>query len=272
MSTVEIRNTAASQPGGLRSQASMVIQTRQAQRLVEGRDKTGPTIIGMTAFGRRTRNLWLSAQNDDPYADWFLIRIEEAIEAARAFIQEKNKAMRQLLSVMEGVKIDVAVSTAPVAIPLQFTNPYGYMGAYLIADFDELVRWVLTARHFGLIDRGKSLEVLNGASRPIRRAFHYVVEWHFTSINREDVRKATAAAKHAAQVMGELPQDILDGTRRARHAPDIRKRKVLDPLTDSLEKLAIAKGKTSRSVFAVTANRHTDDAWEEVDTASVTDG
>lgn len=251
MSTAEVKGV-SQHPGGLRSQASMVIQTRQAQRLVDGREKNGPAIIGMTAFGRRTRNLWLSAQNDDPYADWFLIRIEDAIETARGFIQEKTKAMQQLLKVMEGVKIEVAVSMDPVAIPLQFTNPYGYMGAYLIADFDELVRWVLTARHFGLIDRDKSMEILNGASRPIRRAFHCVAEWHFTSINRDDVIRQTAAAKHAEEIMGAVPQNVLDGTHRARYAPDIRKRKVLDPFTDSLEKLAIAKSRAPRSVFAVT--------------------
>ncbi len=64
-------------PGKLRSEAKIVIQTRQAQKLVKGRERREGVqpIIGMLSFGRRMKQLWLSAQHDDPYADWYLLQI-----------------------------------------------------------------------------------------------------------------------------------------------------------------------------------------------------
>ena len=91
------------QPGALRNQASLEIQTRQAQFLLDGR--TGARgIVGLLQFSRFAGDLWHAAQQDDPYADWTLLRIEEAIEKARAFIHEKNLAMGKSLNTLGSMK------------------------------------------------------------------------------------------------------------------------------------------------------------------------
>ncbi|MBP1152233.1 PFL_4669 family integrating conjugative element protein [Methylocaldum sp. RMAD-M] len=215
-------------PAPLRSDAVLCVQTRQAQKLVTGRSGTadgGTTaIVGLLAFGNRMRMLWLAAEQDDPYADVTLLRIEDELQTARAFIQEKAKELRRILSGMDGVRVDLAYSLQPIEVPLRFSNPYGYMGAYLIADYDELARTVLTARHVGLIDRDKAQEMLNGAGRAIRRTFQLVTAWRYTGVTRDDLRQMTQAAARARALMGELPQDVVEGERRARHAPAIRPR------------------------------------------------
>lgn len=217
--------TAAERPGTLRGEASLLIQTRQAQRLVYGRRQSQEQagIIGLVRFGMLMKRIWTSAMLDDPYADWFLIQIHESLETGRETIQKLRAEVDALLKAVEGVDITVAHSLKPVRVPLQFANPYGYMGAYVIADYDELVRAALTARHVGLLPRDSTELMLQRSGRTVRRTFGIPTQWKHCAVNRDDVRQDTPRGRTARETMGELPQDVLDGTRRAHHAPAIHK-------------------------------------------------
>lgn len=217
--------TVAERPGTLRGDACLVVQTRQAQRLVYGRRDSPdhPGIIGLVRFGMLTKRLWVSAMLDDPYADWYLLQVDETLEAGREELKRTQAEVAQLLASTQGVEIAVAHSLKPVRVPLRFANPYGYMGAYLVGDYDELVRGVLTARHVGLLDRDTAERMLSRGGRLLRRAFLLPVLWKHCALDRDDVRQQNTRAQAAAAAMGDLPQEVLDGTRRARHAPQIRK-------------------------------------------------
>lgn len=217
--------TVTDTPGTLRGRASLIVQTRQAQRLVYGRKQSPdqPGIIGLVRFGMLMKRVWVAAMLDDPYADWFLLQLHDALEAARHEIRRMQVEVDTVLQSTRGVEIAVAHSLKPVRVPLQFANPYGYMGAYLVGDFDELVCAVLTARHVGLLTRDTAEQLLNRGGRGIRRAFLLPTLWKYVGVDRNDVRQDNQRAQAAAAVMGALPQAILDGTQRARHAPDIRR-------------------------------------------------
>ena len=219
--------TAAARPGTLRGDATLDIQTRQAQRLVYGRRKTDDKehIVGLVRFGMNMKRIWTSASRDDPYADWTLLRVETALTQARDAINTLRQETEALLSgVATGVHIDVAHSIEPVHVPLQFANAYGYMGAYLIADYDQLVRTVLTARHVGLLPSSKSTQSLHSGAKLVRRAFAFSSQWKFTLVTRNDIRNNTPMAlkaKEAMPMMGELPQEVIDSSSRAKIAPEI---------------------------------------------------
>ena len=219
--------TAASRPGLLRGSASLDIQTRQAQRLVYGRRRTENKehIIGLVRFGMNMKRIWSSAGRDDPYADWTLLQVEEALNSTREFINTLRQETESLLeAAATGVQINIAHSLEPVRVPLQFANAFGYMGAYLIADFDQLVCAILTGRHVGLIQRGNSDKALHNCARRVRHAFALSGLWKFTLVTRTDIRNNTPIAlkaKEAMAIMGELPQEVLDGSCRARIAPEI---------------------------------------------------
>lgn len=121
----------AHRPGTLRSQVTMEIQTSRAQRLVGGRKRCEGVepIIGAIDFGRRTRALWQSAENDDPYADWTLLKIEDSIHSAKQMIESQSRRIGDILAGMEGFNIEIADSVEPIQVSLQFGNPYRYMGA-----------------------------------------------------------------------------------------------------------------------------------------------
>lgn len=216
--------TVADRPGTLRGEACLVVQTRQAQRLVYGRKPSGQQagIIGLVRFGMLMKRLWISAMLDDPYADWYLLQIDEVLTAGRDEIHQSKARMDTLLASTHSVEIAVAHSLKPARVPLQFANPYGYMGAYLIGDFDELVCAVLTARHVGLLGRDSAEQLLHRGGRLIRRAFLLPTQWKHCAVGRTDLLQHNQRAQAARTAMGEVPQEVLDRTQRARHAPEIR--------------------------------------------------
>lgn len=212
------------QPGALRSQTSLEIQTRQAQRLVYGRraEAGKPAIFGLLRFGTLLRPIWEAAAVDDPWADWCLVQIErELLEAREALESQMNQVQRQLNS-LPALDVAVAHSVEPVRVDLAFSSPYAFMGAYLLADYDGLVRAVLTGRHVGLFDRDTAEKTLREGGRIVRRAFNTAQGYRYLGVCREDLRQGTQKAERAAALLGALPQAVIDGTLRAAHAPDIR--------------------------------------------------
>ncbi|WP_017941461.1 PFL_4669 family integrating conjugative element protein [Thioalkalivibrio sp. ALE6] len=216
--------TASSSPGGLRGSAAMEIQTRQAQRLVHGRgasEKKAP-IIGLVRFATTMRRIWRAAALDDPWADWKLLQTYESLTENREGINALREQTERLLASMPGIEIDVAQSQSPCTVPLEFSNPYGFMGAYLIADFDRTARAILTARHVGLMGRDESERMLYQGGRLVRSAFNAPQGFQYQGVTRDDVAAGTAKARQAIENLGLPPKEVLEGTLRAPVAPDIR--------------------------------------------------
>lgn len=217
---------ASATPGALRSETYLVLQTRHSQRLVEGRggEDGKQRIVGLIQFAALSRSVWNGALADDPYAHWWLLQMHDAIEQSRSELKSLHRHVQSLLQGMPGVTVTIAQSVDPVRIPLTFTNPYGFRGAYLLAHLDELVCAILTARHVALIDRDTNERLLEDAGRQVRRAFNAVLRYRFLGINADDIRLMTARGKEAESLMGAVPADVLEGRLRAPHAPDPRAR------------------------------------------------
>jgi len=212
-------------PGVMRSESWMTLHTRQAQRLVQGRraDKGQPGIVGVTLYAALLRAIWNGARADDPYADWWLVKIHDALELSWNELEEMHRSVLRIMTGMQGVEVSVAQSVHPIRLPLTFGNPYGFRGAYLVGRYDELVRMLLTARHVAMIDRESSEKLLDEGGRHVRRALATALGYKFYAITRDDVRLMTARAIEAQNYMGPLPSPVLDKSLRAAHAPDIRK-------------------------------------------------
>ena len=208
-------------PGVLHGQVWLTIQTSQAQQLIHGRDATPdkPTIIGLVGFANRLRVIWQAARNDDPYADWWLIKVHEAIEVAGTDIGRRQADLVKQLEQMTAMEVSVAASQRPYRIHLQFANPYAYRGAQLLARYDRLVCAALTARHIGLLDGESSVQVQKACSHKLRALFMIPQSYRYLKIDRESVRKAVGRSREARQVMGEVPDDVLSGERQASLVP-----------------------------------------------------
>jgi len=217
-----------STPGALHGQVWLTIQTSQAQQLIRGRDGTldKPAIIGLIGFADRMRLIWEAARNDDPYADWWLIKVHEAIDVAGTDIARRQADLVKQLEQMTAMEVSVAVSQRPYRVSLQFANPYAYRGAQLLAEYDRLVCTALTACHIGLLDAETRLHVQKVCARKLRALFLIPQSYRLLKIDRETVRMATDRNHEARQTMGAVPDDVLSGERQAPLVP----RKVKIPI------------------------------------------
>jgi integrating conjugative element protein (TIGR03761 family) len=220
-------------PGKLQSdgESSFELHTLQAQRLLAGRTSPRP-IMGLAGFVRVVSQIRRSAQYDDPFAAWALIRLDEEDERVRKLFTAKRQEMRLLLKSMEsdGVTLQPLVSSCPIYVPLQFgNNHHAYRAALLLKSYDQLVLLILSAERYGMVDREFAWSALLAAGRAMRRLLHLpAASWRYTGITRQDVRSNNRKAEQVAAVyqgLGlrtDLPPEVLEGIRRSRFGPLVR--------------------------------------------------
>lgn len=210
-------------PGVLRGGATLTLQTRQAQRLVKGRGYTAekPAIIGLIGFANLVRSIWHGARADDPYADWWMLRVHEALEQSQEELRTAEQEIATRFQAMGAIEVGAPASIKPARIALNFSNPYAFRAARLVGLYDGLVRSVLSAQHVGLLARDETERALQLGGRQVRRALQSAVGYRFIGVTRPDIAQGTAKALQAHEAMGELPADILSGTCRAPYAPAI---------------------------------------------------
>ena len=157
-------------PGTLQGEVWLTVQSHHAQRLISGRaasvDK--PAIVGLLGFADRLRVIWNAARADDPYADWWLIKIDEALQRARSRIKREQAALDECIEQRSALQIKVVTTSKPYRVELNFANPYAYWGAHLIAEFDTTARTILTAKLVGLMSGDLAEKSLQGCAGAIR--------------------------------------------------------------------------------------------------------
>ena len=129
-------------PGVLRGGATLTLQTRQAQRLVKGRGQSEgkPAIIGLIGFANMLRVIWHGARADDPYADWWMLKVHDALQFSQEHLESAGQEVATRFQAMGSIHVDAPASTKPARIALNFSNPYAFRGAQLVSAYDALVR------------------------------------------------------------------------------------------------------------------------------------
>ncbi|MDN5869220.1 MAG: TIGR03761 family integrating conjugative element protein [Nitrococcus sp.] len=228
-------------PGVLRGGAVLTLQTHLAQRLVKGRGYSAekPAIIGLIGFANLVRSVWHGARADDPYADWWMLRIHDALDHAEQELSSMERALAPRYEAMGALEVASPVSVKPVRVTLNFSNPYAFRAARLVGVFDALACKVLSARHVGLLTREEAERSLQQGGRVLRRALQSPIGYRFMGVTRRDLEQATAKAVQAMESMGEVPGEVLAGTRRAAHAPAIVNEPRANPVTDPIRLRAL---------------------------------
>ncbi|MCG8060566.1 MAG: TIGR03761 family integrating conjugative element protein [Candidatus Thiodiazotropha endolucinida] len=208
-------------PGALRGQAWLTIQTVHAQRLFHGRAATAekPAIVGLVGFANRLRVVWRGARGDDPYADWWLIKVDDGIALVGDHIRNRQADLVMQLDEPGMMEVEVATSRRPCRVPLKFANPYAYRGAGLLAEFDKLACMALTARYVGLLGGHACEETISESASKLRALFMIPQSYRLLKIDREQVRNKVGRSHEARRLMGEIPGDVLSGERKAPLVP-----------------------------------------------------
>ena len=213
--------------GSLRSAMSLTLHTHHASRIWHGRAAAEgrPGIIGLNGFVSAMNKMKRGAEQDDPYSDWWMLRIEEKLAQTKTSLQTLREQVDQALAdVPSALSLGENLNVQPVKLPLFINAQLGFMAVYLLADYDELARRLILAHHTALIDRRTLERWLNEGAHALRSLFSLAQQYKYSGAKRDDFAANNAVARLAREKFGELPQDVLEGTRRSRFAPPIARR------------------------------------------------
>lgn len=223
--------------GALRSDINMTLHTHYATRVWAGRpwsanedkaDEKGnkfySQIISIPHCLSILNQVNTDAANDDPYADQFLIALEEKIISARKEMQVLSEQIYTFYAnqIPESIDIQRCQNIAPVTMPIYIKYPLGYLLVYLLTDYDSVARAVLTASHIAIMTKQDAKAWMQKASHLIRSVFGMAQQYRHSGVTRQDFIEKNARAQNAVERFGNLPQEILDGTKRSGYAPVIK--------------------------------------------------
>jgi len=208
-----IENKQPNTLGHLAGEVCLEVHTHQALRLIWGRRRTAskPPISGLIAFASAVNSIWQAADDDNPYALWWLIKIEAGIEQCRAHLNDQLQETAFLHPDAEVLEVDTAESEQPYRTRLAFSNPYAYRAAHMLGEYDILVRSCYTLIFVGAGNPADLHTIVARAGHHVRRAFAIPQGFKACAISRDDVRQNNVRARRAAELMGPLPDEILNG-------------------------------------------------------------
>ncbi|MGW8274717.1 PFL_4669 family integrating conjugative element protein [Xanthomonas axonopodis] len=216
--------------GSLRSAMSLTLHTHHASRIWHGRAPADgrPGIVGLNGYIAVMNKMKRGAEQDDPYSDWWMLRIEEKLsQTDTALRQLREQVDRALTEVPAALSLGDNLNVQPIRLPLFVNAQLGFVAVYLLADYDELARKLILAHHTALIDRSTLERWLNEGAHALRSLFSLAQQYRYSGCTRDDFAARNAAARAALEKFGELPQEVLEGTRRSRYAPPIVRRSAL---------------------------------------------
>lgn len=224
--------------GALRSTMKLTLHTHHAARIWHGRQasegKNG--IIGLSGFVGIMNKMKRGAEQDDPYSDWWMIRIEEKLAASKVSLGNIREQLDQLMADLpQALSIGDNLNIQPVTLPLFVNAQLGFMAVYLLTQYDDLARRLLLAHHTALIGRRDMERWLDEGAHVLRSLFGLAQQYKYSGATRDDFAASNARAREALQAFGELPQNVLDGSQRSEFAPPVVRQRGTAPAPDSDE-------------------------------------
>lgn len=215
---------------------TMALHTLEASRLFIGRamepGRKGFGQAGGKKVGAALRTIWHLSGNDNPYADYCLIKSTERMRETRAQMEAATaRHLRKLEALKrQGLKFSVLQSGAPLEVDLGFKSPYGYSVIMLINDYDYFVRVVKTLGRKDMLSDQEVYQQTYTMTRACRSLFEEVVYFQryllrdelrplsrsdFLPTADEEARKRVQAV---VGIFGELPREVFNGAVVPRHS------------------------------------------------------
>lgn len=219
--------------GTIQSHAVLKLHTRLASSLWLGRPedkaKNIRPIVGLARFGRQAATIWQESAKDNPVADMTLINIEERFKIASDLLTTNLAAVKELLEGQDTFEeIEDSESVTPMVVRLDFNNHWGFRGAKLLKQYDDIVRLCLTARHLGLYSKEDWEKLVSDSGRRLRGFFGTVSAMPHTHLERKwfkdkafarDLKKAKRAISKEGKRVPHIPKEVLAGIRKPQEYP-----------------------------------------------------
>lgn len=213
-------------PGVLRGVATITLETSPGADLYYGFNENkgnkgrARRIIGLKRFNELLTRIWDNAPTD-PWALWYLVRIEAAIDKSQTQVENMLKTYRIQLNHWK-IAYKQSSSRDPLKIEVKFAAPLGYRAANLVVTADDAIRLILHAHHVGMIEDALAQEDLHAVGRSVRGAFETASGYQDFKVSYQALKKRDPKVLQAIEKMGEVPHEILSGEKRPRQVPKMR--------------------------------------------------
>ena len=237
---------------------TMTLHTKDAYRMFTGRlaDAAAnlPHIPGGRRFAAILKSIWHLSANDNPYADWILVRMYDGLLEIRSHLDRVITAREEAFDLLrrKGLTLSVMGSRSPKTVELGFRSPYGYATAEAIVEFDYYVRMVKTLIHKDRISDAEGRTAIRQVGREMRALFIEPIRWEkhllreeLRTLNRNDfLSGADDAARQRVRAaiawFGEVPRNVFTGAVAPRHTR--RRVKLTDAELRLLEQASLKAG------------------------------
>lgn len=215
---------------------AMTLHTQDAYRMFTGRSadaaSKAPAIPGGRRFAAVLKAIWYLSANDNPYADWILIRVYQSLAAIRSQMAQLIEAREAEFERLRrrGLALSVLASRSPVTVELGFRSPYGYATAEAILEFDYHVRMVKTLVLKDRMSDDAGRAEIRAVGRRVRALFLEPIRWErnllreeMLPLSRRDFlpgadEAARQRVRAAVALFGELPRRVFTGEEAPRHS------------------------------------------------------
>lgn len=215
---------------------AMTLHTQDAYRMFIGRAADAAikarAIPGGRRFAAMLKAIWYLSANDNPYADWLLIRVYQSLASIRSqmgqVIEAREAEFERLRR--KGLALSVLASRSPVTVELGFRSPYGYATAEAIVEFDYHVRMVKTLMLKDRMSDEAGRADIRAVGRGLRALFLEPIRWErhllreeMLPLSRRDFlpgadEAARQRVRAAVALFGEVPRKVFTGEEAPRHS------------------------------------------------------
>ena len=214
----------------------MTLHTQDAFRMFTGRAADAQNqafaIPGGRRFAAVLKSIWYLSANDNPYADWILIRVYQTLVAIRAQMAQAIRSREAEFEALrrKGLNLSVLRSRSPATVALGFRSPYGYATAEVIVEFDRHVRMVKTLVLKDRLSDSQGRVAIREIGRGLRALFLEPIRWErlllreeMLPLSRSDfLPGADDMARQrmhlAVTLLGEVPRAVFIGDDAPRHS------------------------------------------------------
>jgi integrating conjugative element protein (TIGR03761 family) len=191
-----------------------------------------PAIPGGRRFAAALKVIWYLSAQDNPYADWILIRVYQGLTALRTRMDQVIAAREADFERLrrKGLALSVLASRRPATVALGFRSPYGYATAEAIVEFDYHVRMVKTLVLKDRLSDQAGRAAIREIGRGLRALFLEPIRWE-RNLLREDMLPlsrrdflpgaddaARQRTRAAVALFGEVPRKVFTGEEAPRHS------------------------------------------------------
>ncbi|MFG6179620.1 PFL_4669 family integrating conjugative element protein, partial [Halomonas sp. THAF12] len=199
--------------GNLSSKIQLTLHTYHATRAWKGRgvESGKHQIIGVRQFLFLAGRIQQDAAKDDPYADYWMVEIEQKLKECQERLNELLQESDRLLDMIpKELSVEENVNQQPFKTPVFTGGQQGWLAIRLLIDFDRFARNILLAQHVALIGRTEMHAYMREANHLIRSLCTFPQRYPgYSGVSRDDFAANNAKAREAVDKYGEVPADIL---------------------------------------------------------------